>query len=113
MKWHLVYEETDPPGGLEVSALTEVEGTIVRSYWTGHGDYPEFDLRQDDSGVSTWTRMGDETRYVTGLRARVAYVERPGPEGPFKEALRDGYQVIMRIHVEESDLREVGDGKHP
>src|SRR5260370_38068846 len=52
----------------------ELEGKISNVYWASMGDYPEFELTTEDGARSTWTREGDYTRYVEGLRARLAYV---------------------------------------
>lgn len=82
-----------------------VTGTVARSYWSGHGDYPQFDLVDDAGAVTTWERYGDETRYVPGLAVRLRYVEHPRHRGI-------AATVVVLVEIEESDLREVGHGKH-
>src|SRR4051812_41828203 len=48
-----------------------VEGKISRVWWGSMGDYPEFEITTTTGDSVQWTREGDHTRYVEGLRARV------------------------------------------
>ena len=80
------------------------DGVIERSYWTGHGDYPEFDLRDGSGELCTWERYGDETRYVPGLTARVHYVEHPW-QPTLDPRLGHTSKVVFRVEVARSDRR--------
>lgn len=50
-----------------------VQGVISRMYATGHGDWPEFELKSG-SGTTRWTRLGEPSLYQEGRQARVEYV---------------------------------------
>jgi hypothetical protein len=87
--------------------LHSVTGTIARVFWGSMGDWPEFVLKADDSTETTWTREGDYTRYVEGLRCEVRYVvQRSKEDGPTaKMGWPLDHNVVTKILVEESDLR--------
>jgi hypothetical protein len=108
--------------------LHVIEGTIGDSYWTGHGDFPEFDLHGTDGASTTWQRLGDETRYATGLAIQLRYVEHPWhPEQPFvdlvgpssgEESTRDRSdravcRRVVNIHVQLFALRGCPTPFHP
>lgn len=48
-----------------------LEGVVAEVRWGGMGDWPEWRFASDDGSESAWTRKGDHTRYVEGLRARI------------------------------------------
>ena len=83
---------------------TELEGKISKVYWASMGDYPEFELTTEDGARSTWTRDGDYTRYVEGLRARLAYVLHPWKH-PNVHGLGTHSKQVLLIEVEKSDRR--------
>jgi hypothetical protein len=95
--------------------LHRVTGTISNVYWGSMGDWPEFKLRNDDGAETTWTRQGDHTRYVEGLRGEAHYVMQL-----FKEDFHSAQQgrslehpVVVAVFVEESDLRSAPIGPGP
>ena len=100
--------------GSDQLRLHSIEGRIERVYWTGHGDFPEFDLAADDGTHQTWPRHGDHTLYLEGLRVRVQWTEHPlsakaaelmPPElGPSSE-------LCVRVEIEESDVRSESTGR--
>ena len=47
------------------------EGVIAEVRWASMGDWPVWRFAADDGSETTWTREGDHTRYVEGLRARI------------------------------------------
>jgi hypothetical protein len=83
--------------------LTTLEGTIHSVYWGSMGDWPEFELAVDDGSRSRWTRAGDLSRYVEGLRARVSSTRHPWktPDPMRGEA----NNVLLRVELEPSDKR--------
>jgi hypothetical protein len=87
--------------------LTSVEGRIADVFWGSMADWPEFTLETDDGERSQWTREGDVTRYVEGLRVRLEYVLHPwkkthhlvlGPES----------KLTIRVWIEPSKKRSSG-----
>ena len=51
----------------------EVSGTIARTYISGHGDWPEFEV-DSDGRTSCWTRVGEQAMYEEGREVRIEYV---------------------------------------
>ena len=82
------------------------EGVISRVYWAGMGDWPEFALVTDEGRDVTWTRQGDITRYVEGLRCRVRYVIQRFKEGSLvANAGLAEHRLPLTVEIEESDRR--------
>ena len=91
-----------------------VEGTITRIWWGRMGAWPEFALSSADGEKSAWTREGDFTRYVVGLRARAAYVVQRFKEGV--QLARQGdptTRLVLAIAIEHSDQRLPSDVPGP
>jgi hypothetical protein len=81
------------------------EGVISAVYWGSMGDWPEFRVRAADGSERRWTREGDVTRYVEGLRARVDFVTLDRkPDHPAVE-LGPTSDVVIAIWLEQSDQR--------
>lgn len=95
--------------------LLQVAGTISNVFWGSMGDWPEFRLRGPDGQESTWTRMGDATRYVEGLRAEVHYVIQRFKEDSFAAQRGEPleHKVVVAVLVEDSDLRSASFGPGP
>jgi len=95
--------------------IHRVAGTISKVFWGSMGDWPEFILRSDDGTETTWTRQGDYTRYVEGLRVEVQYVVQLFKED--SSFARTGqpleHNVILRVLVEESERRSGSDAPGP
>lgn len=88
-------------GGL-LESIT-LEGQITRVYWGSMGDWPEFELTSDDGTKSSWTRMGDISRYVEGLGVRLRYVRHPWK---VNKGLLGAYsQIVLSVEIDESALR--------
>jgi hypothetical protein len=82
-----------------------IDGVVAAVYWGSMGDWPEFRVRAADGSERTWTREGDVTRYVEGLRVRVEYVtldrkpDAPAPQlGPTSD-------VVIAVWLERSEER--------
>jgi hypothetical protein len=86
-------------------ARVEVEGKISRVYWGSMGDWPEFELLTEDGTQSRWTREGDLTRYVEGLRIRLSYTLHPWKVAKDSLGLGDASKIVLRIDLEQSDKR--------
>jgi hypothetical protein len=86
-------------------ARTIVSGTISRVYWGSMGDWPECEVTSDDGAKSTWTREGDISRYVEGLRAQIVYVLHPWKTSDQEVRLPGGSKIVLTIEIEESDRR--------
>jgi hypothetical protein len=109
---------TDPPfrsaewwsafrcGNVPVRVL---RGVISKVFWSGHGDYPEFTMATDDRQELDFTREGDLSRYVEGLRAEVHTVTqrfKREPAALFAPSMMgQEWPLVVRILIEESELR--------
>jgi hypothetical protein len=83
----------------------EVAGRISKVYWASMNDWAEFELRTIEGETSTWTRLGDHTRYVEGLEVSVSFVQqRFKAAGALRHGLHEANHVL-EIIVEESRLR--------
>jgi hypothetical protein len=51
-----------------------IEGVISRVYLSGHNDYPEFEI-ENNQGTTTWTREGNDSAYKVGRSVEVVYVK--------------------------------------
>jgi hypothetical protein len=93
--------------GTERLPLHLVSGTISRVYWGSMGDWPEFALTSDDASETTWTRVGDISRYVEGLRTEVDFVLQWFKEDSFaaQQGMPLETKVVVAIRVEQSDRR--------
>jgi hypothetical protein len=80
-----------------------IEGTIASVYWGSMGDWPEFEIRSADGLTSRWTREGDVTRYVVGLRVRLT-LTRQRWKAP-RQLLGDTSSIVLRVEIEASDRR--------
>ena len=90
--------------------LHRIEGRLARVYWGSMGDWPEFELVDSSGALTTWTRMGDVSRYVEGLNAAVEYVmvslKDPFPiPGMETLGLPDEHPQVVRVLLEASDRR--------
>jgi hypothetical protein len=77
----------------------EISGTISSVYWSGHGDYAQFEVTADDDSTSVWERRGDVTRYVAGLHARLQY------------AVLSDIEQLLRVWIERSTERNLDMGR--
>jgi hypothetical protein len=85
-------------------ARTVITGTISRVYWGSMGDWPECEVTADDGTKTTWTREGDLTRYVKGLRARITFVQHPW-KVPDQPGLGAASQIVLTVEIEDSERR--------
>jgi hypothetical protein len=53
-----------------------VEGTINKVYFSGHGDWPQFEIASSE-GSTEWTRLGRQEQYKVGKKVRLEYVDLP------------------------------------
>mgnify|MGYP001806495447 CR=1 FL=1 len=51
-----------------------INGFISKVYMSGHNDFPEFEIRNDNE-VSTWERLGNDDFYKIGKKIEITYVE--------------------------------------
>jgi hypothetical protein len=82
-----------------------LEGSICKVYWGSMGDWPEFELVVADGTQSKWTREGDITRYVEGLRVRLTYTCHPWKKKKPSWGLGGESHVVLRVDLELSDRR--------
>jgi hypothetical protein len=52
-----------------------IKGFISRVYMSGHNDYPEFEIENDEGKKTTWQREGTDDAYKVGKRVELIYVE--------------------------------------
>lgn len=81
-----------------------LRGRISRVFWTGHGDYPEFEITEESGEKSSWTREGDISRYVEGLAVELRYVLHPW-KVPGLHGLGDSSRLVVSIRIQSSDQR--------
>jgi hypothetical protein len=93
--WHLVDAEQ-----LEVE---EIVGTISEVRWGSMGDWPEFSVVSTTGKKESFTREGDHTRYVEGLKCRVRWVRHPWKVE--QGTLGTHCQIVLEIWVENSTRR--------
>jgi hypothetical protein len=94
------------------------EGVVADVRWGSMGDWPEWRFLSDDGRETTWTREGDHTRYVTGLRARirVATVRWKADSQMVRKLGRDPeHDILLKVELEASDRRSerLGPGPFP
>lgn len=80
----------------------EIEGMISKVYWGSMNDWPEFEITAATGETTTWTRLGDHTRYVEGLQVRLSYVDQS-----FKREVLGSHTTnhVVEVWVEESLVR--------
>jgi hypothetical protein len=81
-----------------------VYGTISRVFWGSMGDWPEYEVTTNDDSKSTWTREGDITRYVEGLKVQITSVLHPW-KAPDQHGLGAASEIVLSIRIEDSDRR--------
>ena len=81
-----------------------VSGTISRVYWGSMGDWPECEVTGDGGARSSWTREGDITRYVEGLRVQLTFVLHPW-KVPNQHGLGDASKIVLTVEIEDGNRR--------
>jgi hypothetical protein len=101
-------------GDGRVEALIE-EGHITRVWWGTMGDWPLWSFRSSDGPESEWTREGDHTRYVEGLRARITTVLVRWKED--SQLVQMGqpaaHRMLIKVELEDSAARSALSGPGP
>ena len=110
-EWWQAVADGRIPNKVETGAVGDVR-------WGSMGDWPEWRFLSDDGRETTWTREGDHTRYVTGLRARVhvATVRWKADSHPVRKQGRNPeHEILIKVELEHSDRRSecVGPGPFP
>jgi hypothetical protein len=84
-----------------------VSGVIDDVYWGSMGDWPECKVRSVSDEVTTWTREGDVSRYVKGLRIEIEYVVQWSKEDAplVVSGLTSESKIIVSVRIEESNER--------
>lgn len=92
-----------------VTATVE-EGVVSVVRWGSMGDWPVWHFRSADGTESEWTREGDYTRYVDGLRARITTVitRWKADSMPVRMGKPAAHPMIIKIELEDSDARSAG-----
>jgi len=93
-----------------------VEGVVADVRCGSMGDWPEWHFLSDYGRETTWTREGDHTRYVTGLRARVcvATVRWEADSQMVRKLGRDPeHDILLKVEMEASDRRSERLGPGP
>jgi hypothetical protein len=83
-------------------------GVVADVWWGSMGDWPEWRFRSAEGQETTWTREGDHTRYVTGLRARIRVATvRWKPDSPVLRQIRQHpeHDILIKVELEASDQR--------
>ena len=92
------------------------DGVVAEVRWGSMGDWPEWVFRSDAGTEATWTREGDHTRYVVGLRARIvtATVRWKSDSMSVAQLGRDPeHDMLIKVELEDSELRSARLGPGP
>lgn len=92
------------------------EGVVAEVRWGSMGDWPEWVFRSDAGAEVTWTREGDHTRYVAGLRARIVTATvrwKPDSMSVAKLGCDPEHDMLIKVELEDSELRSVRLGPGP
>ena len=73
----------------------EVKGTISRLFLTGHRDWPEFELKSNGK-LTTWSRLGTQSKYVEGKEVRVEYILQKLRCEPYQAQDKQVLRVLVR-----------------
>jgi hypothetical protein len=80
----------------------DITGVITGEWWGSMADWPEFELRDGEGRLTTWTREGDARRFAPGLEARVVFVEHPWKNPtPSRQMSR----VVLGMWIEDGPAR--------
>jgi len=85
-----------------------LEGTISDVFWSGHNDFPEFEMTSG-SEKSRWERMGDENRYVEGSPVRITYVKQKFKK-PILDMTHD--RTVLIVEVSSAPSKSGQDAEH-
>ena len=101
---YLLRDDKDKIAAVQKATLPVLEavGRISRVYWGSMGDWPEFELTSAEGERSTWTRLGDHSRYVEGLTSRVKYVLQMSRS---RDPRIGEMKLVLEVAVEPSDER--------
>jgi hypothetical protein len=94
---HLVFGTNEWFKSIEEGDIKKyiVKGVISKVFWSGHNDYPEFEI-ENKNGNSKWTRDGIEKAYVVGNNVELVYVEQK-----FKNGLIS--KCVLQINIETAE----------
>jgi hypothetical protein len=75
-----------------------IKGKISKVYMSGHNDWPEFEI-ENEEGKTSWTREGADSAYGVGRDAEIIYVEQKFKKpiailGPFSKCV---IQINIKI----------------
>jgi hypothetical protein len=79
-------------------------------------DWPAWRFFSDDGQETSWTREGDHTRYVTGLRARIHVATVPWkPDSALLLQLGEDpeHDILIKVELEASEQRSQRLGPGP
>jgi hypothetical protein len=96
----------DKIGTADLPVIT-VSGVIDEVYWGSMGDWPECKVRSATNEVTKWTREGDVSRYVSGLRIEIEYVVQWSKEDAplVVSGLSSESKIMVSVRIEESEKR--------
>jgi hypothetical protein len=100
-------------GSVPSRTLDGIVGDVRRE---SMGDWPGWTFRAANGDESDWTREGDHTRYVTGLRARITTATvrwKPGVATVQQFGEQPEHDVLIRVDLEPSDERSAALGPGP
>jgi hypothetical protein len=96
-------------------ATQTLDGVVADVRWESMGDWPGWTFRASDGTESRWTREGDHTRYIVGLRARIRFAVVSWK--PDCELVRMGesplHDMLIRVDLEDSPDRSASEGPGP
>lgn len=92
------------------------EGLVAAVQWGSMGDWPEWVFRRHDGEERSWTREGDYTRYVEGLRARIRVVTvrwKAGAPAVLQLGHDREHDMLIAVELEASNQRSPRHGPGP
>ena len=90
-------------GVLETHPL---QGKVTAVYWGSMRDWPMFSLRGPEDEETSWTREGDISKYLPGLRCELSYVLQAPKKQHFPDRI-EHHKIVLEIRLEESRLRSL------
>jgi len=91
-----------------VKATVE-EGLVSAVRWGSMGDWPVWCFQSAEGSESEWTREGDHTRYVEGIRARITtvIVRWKADSHLVRMGESAAHKMLIKVELEDTDARSV------
>jgi len=75
-----------------------INGVISKVYMSGHNDFPEFEVKENEK-TSSWERLGDDKYYIVGKRVKIVYTK-DKLKKPI-EKIGEYVDTVLKIEIEE------------